>query len=153
MPDQITGDNPLLADAMREALSDKWTKLRGISIVSIAMAPPVVSDKDLQLIQDAQRAAFNSNANMAAGTLVSAQADAMRAAANNANGEKVYRIQLFALSKSKPIESFGIPNLKVREVNGMYKYYIGDYSSNAEANRILETMMDKFPEAIVLESR
>ncbi|MBQ3891647.1 MAG: SPFH domain-containing protein [Lachnospiraceae bacterium] len=86
MPDQITGDNPLLADAMREALSDKWTKLRGISIVSIAMAPPVVSDKDLQLIQDAQRAAFNSNANMAAGTLVSAQADAMRAAANNANG-------------------------------------------------------------------
>ena len=86
MPDQITGDNPLLADAMREALSDKWTKLRGISIVSIAMAPPVVSDKDLALIQDAQRAAFNSNANMAAGTLVSAQADAMRAAANNANG-------------------------------------------------------------------
>ena len=79
--------------------------------------------------------------------------NAKSTSANNANGEKVYRIQLFALSKSKPVESFGIPNLKVREVNGMYKYYIGDYSSNAEANRILETMKDKFPEAIVLESR
>ena len=69
------------------------------------------------------------------------------------SGEKVYRIQLFALSMKKDVESFGIPNLKVREANGMYKYYLGDFSSKSEANDILNRIKDKYPNAIVLESR
>lgn len=63
---------------------------------------------------------------------------------------KVYRVQLFALSKSRPIESFGIPNLKVREVNGMYKYYLGDFASKSEASRILEGIKDKYPNSIIV---
>ena len=69
----------------------------------------------------------------------------------NDDGEKIYRIQLFALSRLKSVESFGIPNLKVREVNGIYKYYLGDFSSKSEANGILASLKDKYPEAIVLD--
>ncbi|MBO7571838.1 MAG: PD40 domain-containing protein [Bacteroidales bacterium] len=75
--------------------------------------------------------------------------------AKNANvndGEKVYRVQLFALSSKKDVESFNIPNLKVREVNGKYKYYLGDFSSREEANEVLGGLGDKYPNAIVLES-
>jgi outer membrane protein OmpA-like peptidoglycan-associated protein len=75
-----------------------------------------------------------------------------KATATTANGTKIYRVQLFALTKSKPVESFGIPNLKVREVNGVYKYYLGDFSSNSEAQKILDGIKDKYPEAIILES-
>ncbi len=82
-------------------------------------------------------------------TNISKSADAGNA---TASGEKVYRVQLFALSKEKNVDSFGVPNLKVREVNGVYKYYLGDFSSKSEANGILASLKDKYPEAIVLES-
>ena len=73
-------------------------------------------------------------------------------AANATSEGKVYRVQLFALSKEKTVDSFGVPNLKVREVNGVYKYYLGDFSSKSEANGVLASLKDKYPEAIVLES-
>ena len=65
---------------------------------------------------------------------------------------KTYRVQLFALSKAKDVESFNIPNLKVREVNGVYKYYIGDFNSWSEANKALSSIKDKYPQALILDS-
>ncbi|MBR5984631.1 MAG: PD40 domain-containing protein [Bacteroidales bacterium] len=73
-------------------------------------------------------------------------------AKRSVSGVKVYRVQLFALSKEKNVASFNIPNLKVREVNGMYKYYLGDFSSSEEAEDALSSIRDKYPEAIIMES-
>ena len=77
----------------------------------------------------------------------------LKSNAGQSNGEKVYRVQLFALKIAKPIDTFGVPNLKVKEANGMYKYYLGDFSSKSEASKILEEIKAKYPNAmIVVES-
>ena len=96
------------------------------------------SEKFLKVVSESNKnAESNNGGNGAKGTV---------------GGEKVYRVQLFALSKEKNVASFNIPNLKVREANGMYKYYLGDFSSKAEADNVLSSLIDKYPEAIVLES-
>ena len=85
-PNEIPAHAEELADAMNAALTDKWAELRGISVVSVAMNPITIPEEDQDLIKQAQRAAMLRDPSMAAGTLAGAQADAMKAAANNANG-------------------------------------------------------------------
>jgi len=75
-----------LADAMNEALSKKWNELRGLSVVSVALNPISLPEEDAELIKTAQRAAILRDPSMAAATLVGAQADAMKAAAENKGG-------------------------------------------------------------------
>lgn len=75
-----------LSDAMNEALTKKWTELRGIAVVSIAMNPITLPEEDAEMIKEAQRMAINRNPGMAAATLVGAQAEAMKAAASNSAG-------------------------------------------------------------------
>lgn len=72
-----------LTQILNEELSAKWSQLRGISIVSCGMNPPRASEEDEAMIKELQKTATLRNPNMAAATLVSAQADAMRAAASN----------------------------------------------------------------------
>ena len=89
-PNQIPNHTAELEDALNEALSMKWEKTRGIRVVSVAMNPPTLPPEDQQLIKDAQanaqKAFFNSNPTLAAGTLVGAQAEAMTKAASNSGG-------------------------------------------------------------------
>ncbi len=85
-PNQIIAHNTDLANAMQEELSSKWSALRGISVRSVALGSVTLPDEDADMIKQAQRNAINMNPNMAAATLVSAQADAMKSAASNANG-------------------------------------------------------------------
>jgi membrane protease subunit (stomatin/prohibitin family) len=75
-----------LSEAMNEALTKKWSELRGIAVVSIAMNPITLPEEDAQMIKEAQRSAINRNPGMAAATLVGAQAEAMKAAAANSAG-------------------------------------------------------------------
>lgn len=75
-----------LSDAMNEALTKKWSELRGLQVVSIAMNPITLTEEDAELIKQAQRNAIMRDPTMAAATLVGAQADAMKAAAENKNG-------------------------------------------------------------------
>jgi len=75
-----------LANAMNEALTTKWSQLRGIAVVSIAMNPITLPEEDAAMIKEAQRTAILRNPNMAAATLTAAQADAMKTAAANENG-------------------------------------------------------------------
>lgn len=72
-----------LADALNEVLSEKWAQLRGIEIVSFGINAMKASEEDEAMIKDLQRNAVLRNPNMAAATLVGAQADAMKAAASN----------------------------------------------------------------------
>ena len=85
-PNEIPAHAEELADAMNEALTDKWAELRGLTVVSVAMNPITIPEEDQDLIKQAQRAAMLKDPTMAAATLAGAQADAMKAAASNANG-------------------------------------------------------------------
>ena len=71
---------------MNEALTAKWSDLRGLSVVSVALNPITLTEEDQELIKQAQRAGMMRDPSMAAATMVGAQADAMKAAASNASG-------------------------------------------------------------------
>lgn len=85
-PSALPGHAEELSEAMNEALTKKWGELRGLSVVSIAMNPITLPEEDAQLIKQAQRTAIMRDPTMAAATLVGAQSDAMKSAANNPNG-------------------------------------------------------------------
>ncbi len=75
-----------LVDSLNEILSKKWSDLRGISIVSFGINSISPTEEDLKRIQNLQEGAALRNPNAAAGALTAAQAQALRDAANNANG-------------------------------------------------------------------
>jgi membrane protease subunit (stomatin/prohibitin family) len=85
-PNQIVSHTTELEQAMNEALTAKWSELRGLVIVSIGMNPITLTEEDQELIKTAQRNAMLMNPNMAAATIVGAQSDAMKTAAANEGG-------------------------------------------------------------------
>lgn len=85
-PSALPGHVTELTEAMNEALTAKWQELRGLRIVSVGINQVTLPEEDAQMIKEAQRAAILRNPTMAAATLTSAQADAMKMAASNENG-------------------------------------------------------------------
>ncbi len=85
-PNQIISHNAELEGAVNEVLSAKWGGTRGIRVVSVALSSLTLPDDDANMIKEAQRTAIMRDPTMAAATIVGAQADAMRAAAENKNG-------------------------------------------------------------------
>ncbi len=85
-PNQIIAHTSELEQAMNASLSEKWGKLRGLQVVSVALGSVTLPEEDQQLIKDAQRAAMYKDPTMAAANLAGAQADAMRKAAENTAG-------------------------------------------------------------------
>lgn len=75
-----------LTDLLNELLSKKWKDLRGIEIVSFGMNSIKADEEDEKILRDMQKDAAYTNPNLGAAALVGAQAQAMRDAANNANG-------------------------------------------------------------------
>lgn len=75
-----------ISDALNEVLSKKWGEARGIVVASFAMNPPTLPKEDQEMITNLQRTAVMRNPNMAAATLVDAQANAMKTAAGNQGG-------------------------------------------------------------------
>lgn len=82
----LPGHTMEFADALNEILSKKWTELRGIQVYSLGVNSVTASKEDEDLIKNLQKAAVMRDPNMAAATLVGAQADAMKAAASNSAG-------------------------------------------------------------------
>ena len=85
-PNQIITHNTELENAMNSALSAKWGELRGLTVVSVALGSVTLPDDDAEMIKQAQRTAIMRDPTMAAATLVGAQADAMKSAAQNDAG-------------------------------------------------------------------
>lgn len=75
-----------LSRAVNENLTEKWGRLRGLAVVSIAMNPVTLPEEDAEMIREAQRTAILRDPTMAAATLTGAQAEAMKTAAANKNG-------------------------------------------------------------------
>ncbi|MGI6202204.1 MAG: SPFH domain-containing protein [Eubacteriales bacterium] len=82
----IPGHTMELSSALNEILSEKWTKLRGIKIVSFGMNSITASPEDEEMIKQLQKSAVMRDPTMGAATLIGAQADAMRDAAKNPGG-------------------------------------------------------------------
>lgn len=80
---EVPGHTMELADALNEILSEKWAQLRGIEIVSFGINAMKASEEDEAMIKELQKNAVLRNPNMAAATLVGAQAEAMKSAASN----------------------------------------------------------------------
>ena len=85
-PSSIPSHTTELSDFMNQELTKKWSELRGLEVVSIALNPITLPEEDAATIKQAQRDAINRNPTMAAATLVGAQAEAMRTAAANEGG-------------------------------------------------------------------
>ena len=57
-PNQIVTHNTELENAMNTALSEKWGKLRGLKVVSIALGSVTLPEEDAEMIKQAQRTAI-----------------------------------------------------------------------------------------------
>ena len=79
----LPGHTTELAEALNQELSGKWSKLRGIEIVSLGVSGVKASEEDEQMIKDLQRSAAFMDPTRAAAHLVGAQAAAMQSAAAN----------------------------------------------------------------------
>ena len=75
-----------ICDALNEVLSKKWGEMRGITISSLNMNAPGLSQEDQELIKNLQKTAVMRDPSMAAAHLTEAQGEAMKTAAGNAGG-------------------------------------------------------------------
>lgn len=82
----LPGHTMELSEAMDDALTQKWSGDRGISIVSVSVNSVTISPEDEATIKELQKSAVFRNTGMAAAHMVQAQAEAMKAAASNQNG-------------------------------------------------------------------
>lgn len=108
-PNQIVTHITELENAMNTALDEKWGSLRGIEVVSIALGSVTLPKEDEDLIKELQRKnVYARNAAMAGATLVEAQAEAMKAAASNANGAAMgfYGLNMAANAGGMNAQSF-----------------------------------------------
>lgn len=85
-PNELPAHVQELTDAMNDALTKKWSGLRGIEVVSVAMNSVTLPEEDAEMIKQAQRTAVWKDPAMAAASLTQAQADAMKSAAANPAG-------------------------------------------------------------------
>lgn len=110
-----------LASILNQELGGKWNQLRGIEIVSMTIRGISASEEDEEMIKELQRTAVLRNPGMAAATLASAQAEAMKAAASNKN--------------AGPMMAFAGMNMAnmAGGVNPSQLYQMGGQSGNAQA--------------------
>ena len=79
----LPGHTTELADALNEVLSEKWSGLRGIEIVSFGVSSVKAEEEDEKMIKEMQRNAAFMDPTRAASHIVGAQASSMQAAASN----------------------------------------------------------------------
>ena len=85
----VVGHTTEMADALNDALSEKWSKLRGLSIVSFGISSLKASEEDEKMLKEMQKNAAYKDPGLGAATLVGAQAQAMQDAAKNSGGAAI----------------------------------------------------------------
>ena len=81
----LPGHTEELSQALKEILSEKWKKNRGIEIGTVGVNSVKANEEDEQMIKELQRNAAFMDPTRAAAHLVGAQASAMQSAASNPN--------------------------------------------------------------------
>ena len=82
----ITAHTVELADALREELSATWGDRMGIEIQKIGVSSVKANEEDEQIIKDMQRTAAYADPKLAMAYTITSKAEALKDAANNANG-------------------------------------------------------------------
>jgi Putative virion core protein (lumpy skin disease virus) len=82
----LPGHTMEVADAMNEALSAKWSALRGLEVVSVGINSITAPPEDEAMIKELQRKAVMRDPSMAAASIVDSQSEAMKIAAANDGG-------------------------------------------------------------------
>ena len=82
----LPGHTLEISQAMNQALSATWGKIRGISIVSVGVNSVTASPEDEVTLKEMHKTAALRNPALAGAHMVQAQAEAMKTAAGNANG-------------------------------------------------------------------
>ena len=75
-----------IKEALREALKYDWEEKRGIAFESLTINSVTIPEADAEKIKNIQFSAINKDQATANATIITATADAIRDAANNANG-------------------------------------------------------------------
>ncbi len=76
-----------LVNFLNVELSEKWTQIRGIQVVSMTMNPPSIPEEDRATLNELQKTKVFTDPGMAAANLATAQAEALKlAAANESTG-------------------------------------------------------------------
>ncbi len=127
----LPGHTTEIADALNAILSEKWKELRGLTIASFGINSVTASESDEAMIKELQKTAVLRNPNMAAATLVGAQAEAMKTAAGNtatgpmfafagmnmaANAGGMRADQLYAMGMTEQNQSAGQTNPQTNTV-------------------------------------
>ena len=79
----LPGHTEELSQALKEVLSAKWKDYRGIEIQQIGVSSVKADEEDEKMLKEMQKNAAFMDPTRAAAHIVSAQADAMKAAASN----------------------------------------------------------------------
>ncbi len=82
----LPGHTLELSEAMDDALTQKWSGERGISIVSVSVNSVSISPEDEAMLKELQKTAVFRSAAMGAAYTTMAQGEAMKSAASNPNG-------------------------------------------------------------------
>ena len=85
-PSALPNHTKEISDAMSQELNKDWTEKYGLEITSVQILSAVMPEEDAASLKELQKAGALRSQAMAGATLVQAQADAMKAAANNQNG-------------------------------------------------------------------
>jgi membrane protease subunit (stomatin/prohibitin family) len=85
-PSALPGHTKEISEAMKNEVNETWTKQFGIEISSVQIVGADIPEEDQATLNELQKAGALRNQSMAGATLVAAQAEAMKAAANNPNG-------------------------------------------------------------------
>ena len=85
-PYEIPDHEEDMINALNEVLDEKWGRLRGLKLVSLAFNNVDLPEEDQKMLKEMQRTAAFKDPTMGAAHLVGAQGDAMRTAAGNSAG-------------------------------------------------------------------
>ncbi len=85
-PYEIPDHEEDMLTALNEVLDEKWGRLRGLKLVSIAFGNVDLPEEDQKMLKEMQRTAAFKDPTMGAAHIVGAQGDAMRTAAGNQGG-------------------------------------------------------------------
>lgn len=83
---ELPGHTLELSEAMDDALTQKWSGERGISIVSVSVNSITIPPEDAATLKELQKTAVFRNTGMAAAYTTMSQGEAMKAAASNSAG-------------------------------------------------------------------
>ncbi|MBE5915935.1 MAG: SPFH domain-containing protein [Pseudobutyrivibrio ruminis] len=85
-PSSIPNYTKEISEAMGQELDKDWTEKYGLAITSVQILTTQIPDEDAATLKELQKSGALRDQSMAGATLIQAQAQAMKDAANNANG-------------------------------------------------------------------